>query len=316
MATTPGTLNDFGGGESSKGARASQRRAVEPSRTVIACALIVGVLAVAAAGTGLLWVGEAGPAAVTTVHGERVELDGSGLYRHDTPFKAGANRGSDVVTLVIGVPLLVVGAVGYRRGSARAAFLLAGAMTWFLYLYASLALGTAYNALFLIYVALFAASLYGLVLALHSIDAEAVKARVDGIAPRRGLAWLLLASGLVTVAVWAGPLVASQVQGEPPHLLDHYTTMVTDALDLAVIVPATVLAAYRLHHNHASGYLIGLPLVFLLLFLFPMIAAQTAFQLAAGVTFTTAEIIGPMGGFLVLGAVALHLMLTTLRAVD
>jgi hypothetical protein len=48
---------------------------------------------------------------------------------------------------------------------------LTGALTWFLYVGASYALGAvAYNNLFLIYVALFSASLFAFVLALTSID--------------------------------------------------------------------------------------------------------------------------------------------------
>lgn len=49
--------------------------------------------------------------------------------------------------------------------------------------------------------------------------------------------------------------------------------------------------------------------------LFPMIVAQTAFQLSAGVAFEPAEIAVPIAGFLAVAAIALPLLVRTLSAV-
>jgi hypothetical protein len=290
---------------------------VRPAPAVIALSLIVAALATIAAATGLLSTGGDAPATVSSVHGEVVELDErGGVYRHDSVFKGGANRGADAVTLGLAVPVMLIALRGYRHGSLRGALVLSGALAWFLYVYASLALGTAYNALFLVYVALFGASLYALVLAVRSIDADTVGAQLHGRAPRRGLMIVLVVAALVTTSVWVVPLVAAAIVGDPPHLLGHSTTAVTEALDLAVIVPATLLAAWLLLRERPEGYVLALPLVLLLFAMLPMIAAQTAFQLAAGVTFTPPEVIGPLSGFLVLGAVALRLAVATLREAD
>jgi hypothetical protein len=289
---------------------------VRAAPTVVVLSLVVAVLATIAAATGLLSTGGDAPATVTSVHGEVVELDErGGVYRYDSVFKGGANRGADAVTLGLAVPVLLIALRGYRRGSLRAALVLSGALAWFLYVYASLALGTAYNALFLVYVSLFGASLYALALAVRSIDADAVGAQLHGRAPRRGLIIVLVIAAVVTSTVWVVPLVAAAIAGDPPHLLGHTTTAVTEALDLAVIVPATLLAAWLLHRERPEGYVLALPLVLLLFAMLPMIAAQTAFQLAAGVTFTPPEVIGPLSGFLLLGAVALRLGVITLREV-
>jgi hypothetical protein len=270
---------------------------VRPSRAVVLLSALVVALAAVAAGAGLLWGGGDGPSQFTTVRGEAVELYGEGLYRHDTLFKAGANRGSDVVTLALGIPLLVVALRLYRRGSLRGALLLTGALSWFLYLYASLALGTAYNELFLVYVALFSASLAAFVLAFLSLDVSAVAARFSERLPRRRVAAFMLAAGGVTAAAWLVPLVASLARGQPPGLLESYATMVTDALDLGIIVPTCFLAGALLLRRNRAGYLVAIPLLVLVAFLAPMMAAQTAMQLAAGVSFTTAQVVGVIGSF-------------------
>jgi hypothetical protein len=287
---------------------------VHPMSAVVALGLVIAVLATVAAATGLLSIGGEAPATVTSVHGEVVELDDrGGVYRHESAFKAGSYRGADAVTLGLAVPVLLVALGGYRRRSLRAVLVLTGALAWFLYVYASLALGAAYNELFLLYVTVFGASLYALALAVRSIDAAALGARLDDRAPRRGLIVLLLVAAVVTTVVWVVPLVAAALAGDPPHLLGHSTTAVTEALDLAVIVPATVLAAWLLHRQRPQGYVLAVTLVLLLFAMLPMVAAQTAFQLAAGVTFAPPEVIGPLGGFLVLGAVALRLAVVTVR---
>lgn len=285
-----------------------------PSSAVVWLSVLVLVLAVVAAVVGLAWSTPEVDDQVTSVRGERVELFGEGLYRYDTPFKAGANRGADVITLALAGPVLAASLVRYRRGSLPAALLVVGGLTWFLYVYASLALGTAYNELFLVYVAVVAASLYGLALAVRSVGADRLGRRLEGRAPRRGLARMMAAAGVVTAVAWGSTLVAAALTGDPPGLLDHYTTMVTDVLDLALITPATLVAAYLLHRRRPEGYLLAVPLLVLLVALFPMIVAQTAFQLEAGVSYEPGQVAVPLAGFLVVAAVALPLLVRTLQA--
>ena len=284
------------------------------SRTVVVLAVVVAALSTLAAVVGLLATSGDAPRTVTSVHGQVVELYGTGVYDGDTVFKGAGNRGSDLVTLVLAVPLLLAATAAYRRGSLRGALLLSGALSWPLYLYATMALGAAYNELFLAYVAIFSASLFALVLTVVSIDRAVLAARMASGGPRGRLAALMLGGGIVTAVVWLVPLIGAGLSGEPPHLLGHQTTMVTDALDLGVITPATLLAAYLLHRRRPEGYLVAFPLLVLMTFLLPMIVAQTVFQLRADVSFTAAEIVGPIGGFVVLAASGLGLVVAVLRA--
>ncbi len=123
---------------------------VRMSRTVVALALLTALLAGAAALVGVFWEGGSAPTTITSIHGEVVELYGEGIYRYDSIFKGAANRGADVVTLAIAIPLLLATLVRARRGSVGARLLLLGTLVWFLYVGVSLALGTAYNSLFLV----------------------------------------------------------------------------------------------------------------------------------------------------------------------
>ena len=121
-------------------------------------------------------------------------------------------------------------------------------------MYASLALNAAYNNLFLIYVALFSASLFAFVLAYTSIKPQALRSHSLPGLPRRGPALFMFASGVVTLLVWLGPLLGALVQGRPPDLLGSSTAMVTHALDLGIITPATILSGGLILRRAPQGY--------------------------------------------------------------
>jgi hypothetical protein len=288
---------------------------MKPSHAVVGLAALIMALALIAAGTGLFWQDAGRPFTFTTLHGQTVEMYGQGLYRFDTRFKGAGNRGTDVVTIVLGIPLLAVATLRYWRGSLRWGLLLVGTLAYFLYVYASLALNAAYNSLFLIYVALFSASLFAFVLACSSIDLPALQAHFLPGLPRRGPALFMFASGLATLVIWLGPLLSALVQNQPPNLLESSTTMVTDVLDLGIITPATLLSGVLILRRAPLGYLIALALLVLEMLLAPMIAAQTVFQLAAGISFSAGQIVGPIAGFGILALAAIGVTAALLRKI-
>ena len=100
-------------------------------------------------------------------------IHGHGLYFYDTVSTTAQMQGNDLITLVVGLPLLAVSAWLAFRGVAGAALrglLLTGTLGFFLYTYMSMSMLTAYNALFLVYVALFGLSLYAFILSMMSFD--------------------------------------------------------------------------------------------------------------------------------------------------
>lgn len=287
------------------------------TRIITALSLAIALLIVAAAGATFLWPQVTDvPTTFTAVHGETVSLYGAGLYRWETAFAGAGSTGTDIVLLAAVVPLLLASTWGFRRGSRRAGLVLLGTMAFVLYVYAHRALSNAYNELFLLYVALFSAGLFAFILLfVWACGQESAFADIPpGVG--RGLGIFMFACGLLTSWVWLEPLVTAGAAGVPPSRLDHYTTMVTDALDLGIIVPATVVSGVLLLRRRALGYVVAVPLLAMLILLGPTIALQTVLQLRAGVTFTPAEIVGPITGFLVVGVMAVWFMWSILRVMD
>lgn len=283
---------------------------------VLRLSYLIAALAALAAAAGLLWGGGGGPFAFTTLWDRTVEIYGRGLYRRDSLFVGAGNRGTDVVTLALGIPLLLVCAHLHRRGSLRGTLLLLGTLAYFLYVYASYALGAvAYNELFLLYVGLFSASLYAFILAFRAVDAAELGQRMAVDVPRRGPALFMVASGVITLLVWGAPVVAALVTASPPARMDSYSTPVTFALDLATITPAAFTAGILILRRSPVGYLIAVSLLVLEAMLAPLIIVQTVSQLAAGVGYTPGQIIGPLAGFLVLAGLAIWYLVNILRRV-
>lgn len=279
---------------------------------VPALAAVSGAAAGVTALLGL--VGTAHPMPFTTVRGDVVDLFGAGIYRYDSVFVGAGNRGTDVVTLLIALPVLVTSVLGWRRGSLRWQLVLPGALAYFLYVSASLAVGAAFNPVFLVYVTALAASLWGFVLAVSNVD-RTLLAGVVPLLPRRSPAVLMIVSGTVTTAIWVGPVLAAQFQGTVPARLDHYTTLVTVAIDCAVIAPAAICSGLLILRGRPCGYLMAVPLLILLALLAPLIAAQTISQLSAGVTLTPGQIVGPVSGFVVLALAAVAVLRSVLRRI-
>jgi hypothetical protein len=288
---------------------------LKSSRAVVWLSILILILAAIAAGAGLFWQDGDGSFAFTTLRGQSAEIYGRGLYRYDSVFIGAGFKGQDFVTLFLGVPLLVLTTLLYRRGSLRGGLLLTGVLTYFLYVYATMAVGAAYNSLFLVYVALFSASFYAFILAFASIDLQALPATTLSRLPVRGPVAFLLAGGLVTLVVWGSPVVGALLQNQPVELLDSYTTMVTYALDLALITPSCFVAGALILQRKPKGYEMAFPLLGLILVLMLVIPAMTVFQLIAGVAFTPPQIAGPIGGFLVLGLFAAWVMIAILRQI-
>jgi hypothetical protein len=227
---------------------------MKTSAIVIKLTYPILVLALLAAGTGLFWQRPGSPSEITTLRGETFELFGRGLYRHDTVSYAAQAIGQDAATLLVGLPLLFAGLLLARKGSLRGELLLAGGLGYMLYTYASYSFLSAYNEFFLVYVTLFSLSLFAFILALSGMDTERVTRSVSGGMPRQGIAVFLLFIAAFLSLAWLGRIVPPLLAGTPPPGLEAYTTLVIQALDLGIIVPASIITAVLLWKKQPWGY--------------------------------------------------------------
>lgn len=217
---------------------------------------VIMVLAAFAAGAGLFWPGEGTPYPLTSYRGEPVMINARGLYVWDTVSSAAQMQANDLVTLLIGLPLLASASWLAFRGALRGHLVLVGTLGYFLYTYMSMAMLAAFNALFLVYVVLFSLSLIAFVLALLAFDLDTLPQRFSTALPRRAIAGLLTATGLFLLIAWAGRIAAPWLNNTPPAL-ENTTTMVIQAMDLGLVLPLALIGAWQLWKRTAWGYLLA-----------------------------------------------------------
>jgi hypothetical protein len=262
---------------------------VRTSRTVVQLAVAIVLLTLVAGGAGVFWRGSGASYPFTTLRGETVQIYGHGLYRYDTLSYAAQAIGQDIATLIVGIPLLIIGIILARKGSLRGQLLLAGGLGYTLYTYTSYAFLVAYNQFFLIYVALFTLSLFAFIIALSGMDAERVSRQVSGAMPRRAIAVFLMLIAAFLSLSWLGRIVPPLLEGTPPFGLEAYTTLVIQALDLGVIVPASAVTAALLWRRRPWGYTLASVLMVKGLMMGAALVAMIIVQILAGVAVSPVE---------------------------
>ena len=249
----------------------------------IRLALIIIPLALLAAGAGVFWQGEGEPYPFDTLRGETVMIRGHGLYRYDTVNSSSQEIGTDIVTLLIGIPLLITGIVLSRRGRLRGQLLLTGALGYFLYTYGAMCFLTAFNPFFLVYVALFSLSLFGFILSMKSLDVDEVTRHIQDGFPRRAVAAYFTIVAVFLSLAWLGLVASPSLTWTPPNGLESAITMVIQALDLGVIVPTSFLTASLLIKKQAWGYALSSVLLLKILTMGAALIAMIIGQILAGV---------------------------------
>ena len=228
---------------------------------ITALSLVIAALAVVATTGGILTAFGHTHKSFLTLHGETIRLQGGGLYGHESVSVAAQGVGMDLVTLLVATPLLLVATYLAARGSLRGQLLRVAAFWYFTYSYLIIMFGVAYNSFFLIYVALFSASLAGLILSLLSVDIGRVANHISPRFARRTIASIVLVISGMFFLLWLGRIVPSIVTGTPPTGLESYTTLSVQAADLGLVIPLSIVTGILLLRRQSIGYLLAFPVV-------------------------------------------------------
>jgi len=281
---------------------------MKPNTISIRLALFIIPLAILAAGAGVFWQGTGEPYPFETLRGETVMIRGHGLYRFDTVNSSAQEIGNDIVTLLIGVPLLITGIVLSRKGLLRGQLLLTGALGFFLYTYGSMSFLTAFNPFFLIYVALFSLSLFGFIFSMKDLDVDEISRRISDGFPRRSIAAYFIIIAVFLTLAWLGLVASPSLTWSPPAGLESAITMVIQALDLGIIVPTSFLTAYLLFKKQPWGYALSSVMLLKILTMGAALISMITVQILSGVdvdpVFSTIFVIISLSG-IVLGIITL-----------
>jgi len=272
-----------------------------PARRLTWLVVLVAILAAMAAAAPFVFASGPGPSSHSSVRGEVVQLYGYGPYRHMPADVAVQGLAQDVVTLLVGIPFLLLSLYWARNGSRAGHLALCGAVAYiFVQYFLYLAMGT-YNELFLLWVALLMFSFHALVRLLLAAPASAFVSSAGAAAARGFVGILLLVNGSLITLLWLSVIVPPLLAGTlyPPGLA-HFTTLIVQGFDLALFVPPSLLAGYWYLKRQTPGALLApVYTVFLSLQMLALLA-KIVWMAAIGVSAGPAIVLIPL---LLIGAV-------------
>lgn len=174
-----------------------------------------------------------------------------GLYR-DSDFYKTAWLGNDIITLAVAVPMLIAATYHTNRRSQRAQLVWVGSLAFMIYNFAFYLFGAAFNKFFLLYAALFAATFYSLVLGFSGLNIKEISKKFHEKTPVRPIAVYLILISVPLAVIEGGQCVGFIFTDNLPQIPSLIL-----ALDLAVIVPNSALAAILLWQRKPWGFVLG-----------------------------------------------------------
>lgn len=184
-----------------------------------------------------------------------------------TDVLTGNLRGTALVMLVLGLPLLAAGAVRTAHNSARWLVVWMGAVAYLTYQGVMLLFATPYNNLFLAYVAVLGFGIWTSVALVTHAQAHGFAARVDRRMPTRFVAGTLVAFAVLNAAGWLVRIVPTVGSDDPASVLAGSGLLTSPGWvqDLAFWIPAYIVAGVLMWRgNHRGVLLSGALLLFFL----------------------------------------------------
>jgi hypothetical protein len=182
----------------------------------------------------------------------------AGIYR-DTSIIVAADRGSDLLTLFLYVPILAVSVYYSSRGSLRAQIVWLGLVSWVLYYYILYAFGMRFTRLFLLHVAIVSTAAFILAIVLRRTDPNWLAGQFFHSVPRHLIVVYLWIVAVMFALLWLADIVPALVRNQVPQRLSELgtTSNPVEINDLAFIVPLLVLAGLWSWRRRPEGYLLA-----------------------------------------------------------
>jgi len=278
-------------------------------------AILIATLALVACFAGLFSGGGTGEYEFKSINNEIVKIHGSGLYKNDSVSVAAQGIAADFITLVMGIPLLLISLFLTNKNSFRGRLLLTGTLGYFLYTYMSYAFLWMYNRFFIVYVILMSLSLYALILSMMSFDIEKISSHFKKSLPVKFLGGFQLFVAFAIGMLWLGKIAPSVFQEAVPAGLEHYTTLVIQGMDLGIVVPTAVLSGMLLIRRKPFGYLLSSVIILKGITMLTAISAMMINMALHSVKMSIAEIIiFPL--FTLLAVMSLIILMKNIKETD
>ncbi len=293
----------------------------EKNKTLIVLNKVIILLVLVVTITGILSFDQGQSYYAMNQYGESIRIWGSGIYSHDSFFKAPIQIGTDITILFIVVPLTLYSFIKFRKEQSMeryiqnfgyislllyySACLAFGVLL--LYYSACLAFGVTYNRLHLVYILLFSTCLFSVnILLAFFYKAENEENRGVNSFFTKGMKVFLVLSGFSLFVAWLPDIIPTLIKDSPLALIEVYTTEPTYVLDMGIISPLMFITYYLCKKEKFIGYVLFRMILIVCLVIGIMLPVQTMFQMIAGIELPIPALITKVFIFIILAAFALY----------
>jgi hypothetical protein len=168
-------------------------------------------------------------------------------------------RGTALVMLVLGIPLLALAMATAREGNVLAVVGWIAGLVFLTYQAWMFLFAVPFNGLFLVYVTMLAAGFWAIIAIFAGLDVDRLTGRPGPAMPVRVLAGWMVGSSIAFYGLWLAKAVPAMFASATPAFLEG-TGMVTATnyvLDMAFFLPFTIIAAVALWRRTAWGVVAG-----------------------------------------------------------
>jgi hypothetical protein len=184
-----------------------------------------------------------------------------------------------------------------------------------LYYAASIAFGITYNSFHLLYIALFACSLFSVITLIIRLDTAALQNTLSWKLQSKGIRIFLILSGISLFAAWLPDIIPTIISGTSLPLIEVYTTEITYVLDMGIVSPLMFIALILLKKKNGLGCVILSIILTLCVIIGVMLPIQTVFQKMAGIEIPIPVLIIKVGIFVLLAAFAAYFNFKLFRSI-
>lgn len=244
---------------------------------------------------------------IVNQYGENIKMFGTGIYAHDSYFKAPILIGSDFTMLVFILPLSIMFFWKLqRKNNVENSINCLAILSLILYYAASICFGVTYNNLHLLYIALFGVSFYSVGYILAKLFSISIPNHfIFQYSISKGMTIFLTISGICLFVAWLPDIVVSLINGKPLGLIEVYTTEITYVLDMGIISPMMFITLYLIKKKTFIGYVFYRMILKVCIGIGIMLPIQTAFQTLAGIQIPLPALITKVCTFVLLGVFAI-----------
>lgn len=262
--------------------------------TVSLLVICISILSMIATLIGIFSNQGPGPYEYESIRGQSITIYGRGIYQHMSAEVAPQGIAQDNITLSLGIPLLFISLYYSRKGLLKGKLWLTATLGYFLVTYLFYMLMGMYNNLFLIYVLLTSTSFFAFLLTIMSFDIKNLHRYFSQKQPIKLIGGFLMFNAAVIGLLWLSIVVPPLVNGKIPIEVEHYTTLVVQGLDLAILLPSSFISGVLILKRKPFGYLFATIFINFLVILMTALTAKVIGMSIMGFNVGPALIIIPL----------------------